>query len=68
MPYPILSDFHPKGHVADLYGVYDEVKGTAKRSLILIDKKGIIRFKRTYQSAADIDTADMLAQVDMLEK
>ncbi len=52
--------------MAELYGIYDEVKGTARRSVIVIDKEGIIRFKRTYTSAADIYTADILAEVDKL--
>ena len=66
IPYPILSDFHPKGRVAELYGIYDQVKGTARRSVIIIDKTGMIRFKRIYTSAADIYTADILAEVDKL--
>lgn len=40
---PNLSDFYPQGHVADLYGVRSE-RGSANRAVILIDKKGIIRY------------------------
>ena len=66
IPYPILSDFHPHGAVARLYGIYNEEKGTALRSVIVIDKEGVIRFKRTYGNAADIHTEDILAEVDKL--
>ena len=66
IPYPLLSDFWPHGQVAQLYGIFDEKKGTARRSVLIIDKEGIIRFKRTYASAGDIQTADILAEVDRL--
>ncbi len=39
----LLADFHPKGQVAQLYGVYLEDKGIAKRGTFIIDKDGIIR-------------------------
>lgn len=39
----VASDFWPHGAVSDSYGVLRS-DGTAERALILIDKKGIIRF------------------------
>jgi peroxiredoxin (alkyl hydroperoxide reductase subunit C) len=41
--FPVLSDFWPHGKVADRYGVLRS-DGTSERALILIDKKGIIRY------------------------
>lgn len=38
----VLSDFWPHGMVADTYGVLRS-DGTAERSLIFIDKKGVVR-------------------------
>ena len=35
-------------------------------SVIVIDKEGVVRFKRSYTSAGDIDTSDILAEVDQL--
>ena len=66
LPYPVLSDFHPKGHVAHLYGAYNEERGTAQRTIIIADMQGIIRFKRTYASMADLNVADILAEVGKL--
>lgn len=40
----LLSDFEPKGHVAKLYGVYPQGKGTSNRALFVIDGDGIIRW------------------------
>ena len=33
---------------------------------MVVDKEGIIRFKRVYTSAGDIETADILAEIDKL--
>ena len=66
IPYPILSDFHPHGKVAQLYGVYNEEGGTARRSVIIVDKEGIVRFKRSYPSMAELDIGDILAEVGKL--
>ncbi len=41
--FDVLSDFWPHGRTAAAYGVL-RTDGTAERALILIDKKGIIRF------------------------
>jgi len=41
--FPVLSDFWPHGKVADMYGVLRS-DGTAERSIIVIDKQGIIRY------------------------
>ncbi len=40
--FPLLADFHEKGEVGRLYGVYDEAVGEEKRSLFVIDKAGVI--------------------------
>lgn len=41
--FPLLSDFHPKGAVAQKYGVMRD-DGIAERALFIIDPKGIIRY------------------------
>ena len=40
----MLSDFQPKGNVAEKYGVYRKDDGVAERALFLVDKDGIIRY------------------------
>ena len=64
LPYPLLSDFHPKAEVSNAYGLYNEERGTANRAVLIIDKTGTIRYRRVYESASDIDTADFLAEID----
>lgn len=39
----LLADFEPKGEVARRYGVYAEERGTATRSVFVIDRDGIVR-------------------------
>ncbi len=41
--FDVVSDFWPHGAVSDAYGVLRS-NGTAERAIILMDKKGIIRF------------------------
>jgi peroxiredoxin len=42
--FPLLADFEPKGDVAKLYDVYDEVEGECQRALYVLDEQGIIRW------------------------
>jgi peroxiredoxin len=37
LDFPLLSDFHPKGAVAESYGVYRSEDGTAERALFVLD-------------------------------
>ena len=62
----MLSDFHLKGEVSRAYGVYNDDRGTANRAVIIIDKEGIVRFKRVYGNVTDLNTDDVLAEVRKL--
>jgi len=42
--FPLLTDFEPKGAVAQAYGVYAPESGTTGRALFVIDPKGIIHW------------------------
>ena len=44
IPYPVLSDFHPKGHVSTAFGVYNQDRGTSDRAIVIIDKEGYIQY------------------------
>jgi peroxiredoxin (alkyl hydroperoxide reductase subunit C) len=41
---PLLADFHPKGAVAEKYGVYAESHGVAKRALVMIGPDLTVRW------------------------
>lgn len=46
---PLLSDFWPHGEVTKKYGVFREQAGMPERALILVDKKGVIRYIDVHQ-------------------
>jgi peroxiredoxin len=46
--YPLLADFHPKGAVADKFGVYLAEKGITGRAIAIIDKAGKIAWFKNY--------------------
>ena len=68
VPFPVLTDFHPHGKIAQAYGIFNDVNGAFRRSVIIIDKQGVIRFKKTYTTAAYLKVADILADVEKLPK
>jgi peroxiredoxin (alkyl hydroperoxide reductase subunit C) len=39
----LLSDFHPKGNVAQKYGVFIGETGYAKRGTFIVDREGVLR-------------------------
>ncbi len=42
--FPLLADFHPKGDVAQRYGVYNDEIGMSERALFVIDGEGVIQW------------------------
>jgi len=42
--FALLADFHPKGEVAQAYGVYDDEVGMSERALFVLDEDGVIRW------------------------
>lgn len=48
LPYPELSDWHPKGEVTTAYGLWNEERGAGTRAVIIVDKDGVVRFRQTY--------------------
>lgn len=58
---PLLSDFHPKGAVASLYGVYLEKAGITDRATVIVDKDGIVRHASSVTPAGKRNADDLLA-------
>ena len=50
--YPLLADFHPKGAVADKFGVYLAEKGITGRAVAIINKAGKIAWFKNYDISA----------------
>ena len=66
LPYPELSDFHPKGKAIQAYELWNEERGAGNRAVIIVDKDGVIRFRQTYVPGVLPDPADILAELDKL--
>jgi peroxiredoxin len=43
IPFPLLSDFAPRGEVARRYAVWRETDGHSERAVFVIDGEGVIR-------------------------
>ena len=48
------------------YGVFNDEMGAARRAVVVVDKRGTVRFSRVYDTAADLDVSDILAEVSGL--
>ncbi len=44
LEFPLLSDFWPHGEVAAAYGVFDAERGHARRSTVVVDRSGLVRW------------------------
>jgi peroxiredoxin len=67
--YPLLSD--RDGKVMQAFGVYDEPRRIAKRSYVIIDKEGIVRFLDVRPSNSEKDllsTEQLLNAVKKVNK
>jgi peroxiredoxin len=55
--FPLLSDFWPHGEVSRSFGVFDEAKGSPRRSSYVVDKDGVVRWSVHHESgvARDLD-------------
>jgi alkyl hydroperoxide reductase subunit AhpC len=64
--YPLLSDFHPHGKVAQDLGIYNAQAGCSLRSIIIIDPQGIVRSKRMFPSSLPIPD-ELIAEIGQLQ-
>lgn len=66
--FPLLSDFNPKGAVAQKYGVYREQDGTTERALFVIDSNGIIRWSYVSPIGVNPGADGILSALDEIKK
>ena len=57
--YPLLADFHPRGAVAQKFGLYLEDKGITGRAIAIIDKSGKIAWFKNYDIPAVPDMKEV---------
>jgi len=64
--FPVLSDFHPKGAVAQKYGVMRE-DGTAERALFIIDSDRVVRYSFVSEPAKNPGVDRLLERLEELQ-
>jgi peroxiredoxin len=64
--FPLLSDFWPHGAVARDYDIFDEAKGSARRSTYLVDRGGNLAWSVHNSSPESRDLDEHLAQLNTL--
>ncbi len=47
--YPLLADFHPRGAVAEKFGMYLADKGITGRAVAIVDKAGRVAWFKQYE-------------------
>ena len=57
---PLLADFHPKGEVAQAYGVYNEERGVGKRALVMVGPDGTVEWSYESPSPLEIPGANLI--------
>lgn len=62
----LLADFYPQGEVAKKYGVFREADGFSERAVFIVDKNGIIRYKKVYPIKELPDVEEIKGLLDKL--
>jgi peroxiredoxin len=57
---PLLADFHPKGEVAQAYGVWNEDTGVSLRALVLVGPDGTVQWSYRAPSPLEIPGANLI--------
>ena len=66
--FPLLSDF-PDGKTAQAYGVFNAERKLAQRSYFIIDKQGVIRYKKVLKQGKPLVPNDeLLEEVKKISK
>jgi alkyl hydroperoxide reductase subunit AhpC len=66
LPYPELSDWEPKGQVSRAYNLYNPERGASLRAVLIIDKDGVIRYRRTYTAPDLPNLEEIIHEVEKL--
>ena len=60
LKFPLLADFHPKGAVAEKYGLYLGDRGITARAVVVIDREGTVRWGKQYDIPTVPDTKEIV--------
>jgi hypothetical protein len=63
----LVSDFHPKGEIAQAFGVYLDEKGITDRATIIIDAAGIVRYAHSVTPSGIRDVPTLVAECEAID-
>jgi peroxiredoxin len=66
LKYPLLADFHPKGAVAQSFGLFKELLGFASRATVIVDKAGKVAYVKETPLGEQRDNKEILEAVRKL--
>ena len=66
--FPLLADFHPKGAMAQSYGVYLEDAGITDRATVLVGKDGKVLWSEAVGPGGERNPGELLAKCEELVK
>jgi len=64
--FPLLADFHPKGQVAQAYGLWLDNAGISDRATVLVKKDGTVAWAESVGPAGYRDPQDLLGKAKEL--
>lgn len=64
---PLISDFHPKGEIAEAFGVYLAEKGITDRATVLVDAGGTVRYAQSVTPAGKRDMDTLVAACEAID-
>lgn len=65
--FPLLADFHPRGEVAQAYGVYDDSIGMAERALFVVNPEGMIHWSYVSPIGVNPGADGILASLESMQ-
>lgn len=63
LEFPLLADFHPKGAVAEKFGLYEADKGITSRATVILDREGKVTFVANHGIPNARDDKQILAEL-----
>jgi peroxiredoxin len=68
LTFALLSDFEPKGEVAQAYGVYARENGTSARALFVLDEAGTVRWSYVSPIGVNPGAEGILSALESLQE
>ena len=62
----LLADFWPHGGVAQAFGIFREKNGFSERAVFIVDREGLVRFKKIYPMREVPDIGEILKALEDL--